>query len=150
MIFMLAAYGQFGVIANLALAANIFLIFGVLTTLQATLTLPGIAGVVLTIGMAVDANVLIYERIREEARAGRSAIGSIDAGFSRALGTILDANITTLIVAVILFSIGSGPVKGFAVTLMVGIFTTVFSAFTVSRFLIAMWVKRKRPSKLPI
>ncbi len=94
--------------------------------------------------------MLIYERIREEARAGRSAIGSIDAGFSRALGTILDANITTLIVAVILFSIGSGPVKGFAVTLMVGIFTTVFSAFTVSRFLIAMWVKRKRPSKLPI
>ncbi|SFK85671.1 preprotein translocase subunit SecD [Pseudovibrio ascidiaceicola] len=149
-IFMLAAYGQFGIIANLALASNVFLIFGVLTTLQATLTLPGIAGVVLTIGMAVDANVLIYERIREEARAGRSAIGSIDAGFKRALGTILDANITTLIVAVILFFIGSGPVKGFAVTLMIGIFTTVFSAFTISRFLISVWVKRKRPSKLPI
>lgn len=149
-VFMILAYGSFGVIANAALAANVFLIFGVLTTLQATLTLPGIAGIVLTIGMAVDANVLIYERIREEARAGRSAIGALDAGYSRALGTILDANITTLIVAIILFFIGSGPVKGFAVTLMVGIFTTVFSAFTFSRLLISLWVKRKRPSKLPI
>ncbi|WP_310620388.1 protein translocase subunit SecD [Flexibacterium corallicola] len=149
-IFMIAAYGSFGVIANLALITNVFLLFGALTTLQATLTLPGIAGIVLTIGMAVDANVLIFERIREEKRAGRSAIGAIDAGYSRALGTILDANITTLIVAVILFMIGSGPVKGFAVTLMIGIFSTVFSAFTVSRFLISVWVRRRKMTQLPI
>lgn len=149
-IFMILAYGRFGIIADVALAVNVILIFGVLTTLQATLTLPGIAGIVLTIGMAVDANVLIYERIREEMRGGRSAISAIDAGFSRALGTILDANITTLIAALILFQLGSGPVKGFAVTLAVGIFTTVFSAFTFTRFLIAMWVRRARPTKLPL
>ncbi|WP_068081628.1 protein translocase subunit SecD [Polycladidibacter stylochi] len=149
-LFMVLAYGSFGAIANTALAVNILLLFGVLTTLQATLTLPGIAGIVLTVGMAVDANVLIFERIREEARSGRSAIGAIDAGYQRALGTILDANITTLIAAVVLFAIGSGPVKGFAVTLMVGLFTTVFSAFTVSRLLISIWVRRRRPSKLPI
>jgi len=149
-IFMILAYGRFGIIADVALTANIFLIFGVLTFLQATLTLPGIAGIVLTIGMAVDANVLIFERIREEARAGRSAISAIDAGYKRALGTILDANITTLIAALILFQLGSGPVRGFAVTLAIGIFTTVFSAFTFSRLLVALWVRYKRPSKLPI
>mgnify|MGYP000085476703 CR=1 FL=1 len=149
-VFMVLAYGRFGVIADLALMANICLIFGALTLLQATLTLPGIAGIVLTIGMAVDANVLIFERIREEVRAGRSAISAVDAGFSRALGTILDANITTLIAAVILFQLGSGPVRGFAVTLAIGIFTTVFSAFTFSRLLVAMWLRRRRPSKLPI
>ncbi|MTI45682.1 preprotein translocase subunit SecD/SecD/SecF fusion protein [Roseibium hamelinense] len=149
-IFMILAYGRFGVIADLALVANILLIFGALTTLQATLTLPGIAGIVLTIGMAVDANVLIFERIREEARAGRSAITAIDAGYKRALGTILDANVTTLIAAVILFQLGSGPVRGFAVTLAIGIFTTVFSAFTFSRLLVAIWVRTRRPSKLPI
>ena len=148
--FMILAYGRFGVIADLALLANIFLIFGALTTLQATLTLPGIAGIVLTIGMAVDANVLIFERIREEARAGRSAITAIDAGYKRALGTILDANITTLIAAVILFQLGSGPVRGFAVTLAIGIFTTVFCAFTFSRLLVALWVRYRRPSELPI
>jgi protein-export membrane protein SecD len=148
--FMVLAYGRFGVIADLALATNIILIFGALTFLQATLTLPGIAGIVLTIGMAVDANVLIFERIREEARAGRSAISAIDAGYSRALGTILDANITTLIAALILFQLGSGPIRGFAVTLAIGIFTTVFSAFTVSRLLVALWVRWKRPSHLPI
>ncbi|QFT32272.1 protein translocase subunit SecD [Roseibium porphyridii] len=149
-IFMILAYGRFGVIADLALTANIFLIFGALTFLQATLTLPGIAGIVLTIGMAVDANVLIFERIREESRAGRSVISAIDAGYSRALGTILDANITTLIAAVILFQLGSGPVRGFAVTLAIGIFTTVFSAFTFSRLLVALWIRQRRPSKLPI
>lgn len=149
-VFMVLAYGRFGVIADLALAVNIFLIFGALTVLQATLTLPGIAGIVLTIGMAVDANVLIYERIREEARAGRTVIASIDAGYQRALGTILDANITTLIAALILFQLGSGPVRGFAVTLAIGIFTTVFSAFTFSRLLIALSLRRKRPTKLPI
>lgn len=149
-VFMILAYGRFGIIADLALTANIFLIFGALTTLQATLTLPGIAGIVLTIGMAVDANVLIFERIREESRAGRAVISAIDAGYSRALGTILDANITTLIAAVILFQLGSGPVRGFAVTLAIGIFTTVFSAFTFSRLLVALWVRRRRPSTLPI
>lgn len=149
-VFMIMAYGRFGVIADLALIANMFLIFGALTFLQATLTLPGIAGIVLTIGMAVDANVLIFERIREEARAGRSAITAIDAGYKRALGTILDANITTLIAAVILFQLGSGPVRGFAVTLAIGIFTTVFSAFTFSRLLVALWVRYRRPSELPI
>ncbi|MGS4988665.1 protein translocase subunit SecD [Roseibium sp. RP-7] len=149
-VFMILAYGRFGIIADLALMVNIFLIFGALTMLQATLTLPGIAGIVLTIGMAVDANVLIFERIREEARAGRSVISAVDAGFSRALGTILDANITTLIAAVILFQLGSGPVKGFAVTLAIGIFTTVFSAFTFSRLLVALWLRHRRPSKLPI
>lgn len=149
-IFMLLAYGRFGVIADLALVVNIILIFGALTFLQATLTLPGIAGIVLTIGMAVDANVLIFERIREEARAGRSAISAIDAGFKRAFGTIVDANVTTLIAALILFQLGSGPVRGFAVTLAIGIFTTVFSAFTFSRLLVALWVRSARPTKLPI
>ena len=148
--FMIIAYGLFGIFANIALAANLCLIIGGLTMLQATLTLPGIAGIVLTVGMAVDANVLIFERIREEIRAGKSAIASIDAGFSRALGTILDANITTLIAAVILFQLGSGPVRGFAVTLAIGIITTVFTAFTLWRLIVAVWVKRTRPSAVPI
>ena len=122
----------------------------VLSIFQATLTLPGIAGIVLTVGMAVDANVLIYERIREEARAGRNAIAAIDAGYKRALGTILDANITTLIAAIILFSLGSGPIRGFAVTLAIGIVTTVFSAFTLNRLIVALWVRRRRPAAVPI
>ncbi|MCW2309216.1 protein translocase subunit SecD [Rhodobium gokarnense] len=149
-VFMLVAYGLFGIFANAALIVNMFLILGALSALGATLTLPGIAGIVLTIGMAVDANVLIFERIREEARQGRSAIGAIDAGFSRALGTILDANITTFISAVILFQLGSGPIRGFAVTLAIGIVTTVFSAFTFTRFLVAQWVKMRRPTAVPL
>lgn len=149
-VFMVVAYGLFGLFANIALAANIMLILGVLSLLQATLTLPGIAGIVLTVGMAVDSNVLIFERIREELRSGKSAIASIDTGFSRALGTILDANITTLIAALILFQLGSGPVRGFAVTLAVGIITTVFTAFTLTRLIIATWVRRTRPSTVPI
>ncbi|SON55151.1 Protein translocase subunit Sec [Hartmannibacter diazotrophicus] len=149
-IFMIAGYGLLGVFANIALAINVMLIFATLTLLGATLTLPGIAGIVLTMGMAVDANVLIYERIREEQRGGRSAIPAIDAGFSRALGTIMDSNITTLIAAVILFQLGSGPVKGFAVTLAVGIFTSIFTAFTVTRLIIAIWVRRRRPAVVPI
>ena len=147
---MIVSYGLFGVFANVALAINIIMIIGVLSMLQATLTLPGIAGIILTIGMAVDANVLIYERIREEARAGRNAIASIDAGYKRALGTILDANITTLIAAIILFSLGSGPIRGFAITLAIGIVTTVFSAFTVNRLIVAFWVRRRRPTTVPI
>ncbi|PLX39305.1 MAG: protein translocase subunit SecD [Hyphomicrobiales bacterium] len=148
--FMLLAYGLFGVFANIALMINITLIIGTLSLLGATLTLPGIAGIVLTVGMAVDSNVLIYERIREESRQGRSAINAIDAGFSRALCTILDANITTLIAAIILFQLGSGPIRGFAVTLAIGIATTVFSAFTFTRLLVAQWVRMRRPTAVPL
>lgn len=147
--FMFVAYGTLGFIANLALAANVSMIIAVLTVLGATLTLPGIAGIVLTVGMAVDSNVLIYERIREEHRAGRSLIQAIDAGFSRAFSTILDANVTTLIAAIILFYLGTGPVRGFAVTLAIGIVTTVFTAFTLTRWLVADWVRRRRPKSMP-
>ncbi|MEM0906601.1 MAG: protein translocase subunit SecD [Pseudomonadota bacterium] len=147
---MIAVYGLFGIIANVALITNIVLLMGLLSLLGATLTLPGIAGIVLTMGMAVDANVLIYERIREEAKAGRSAILAIDAGFSRAFSTILDANITTLIAAVILFQLGSGPIRGFSVTLAIGILTTVFTAFLFTRLLIAVWVRRTRPTAIPV
>lgn len=148
--FILVSYGLFGVFANLALAVNIALIVGVLSMLQATLTLPGIAGIVLTIGMAVDANVLIFERIREEARAGKSVIASIDSGYSRALGTILDANITTFIAALVLFWLGSGPIRGFAVTLSIGIITSVFTAFTLTRLMVSLWVRSRRPQEVPI
>ncbi len=149
-VFILAAYGLFGVFANIALAVNIALIIGLLSVLQATLTLPGIAGIVLTIGMAVDANVLIFERIREEIRSGKTPIAAIDVGYSRALSTILDANITTFIAAFILFSLGSGPVRGFSVTLSIGIITSVFTAFTLTRLMIAFWVRYKRPKRIPI
>ncbi|MEE9588959.1 MAG: protein translocase subunit SecD, partial [Hyphomicrobiaceae bacterium] len=150
--FMLTAYGLFGVFSTAALAANIALIIGALSALQATLTLPGIAGIVLTIGMAVDANVLIFERIREELRAGKSAINAIDTGYSRALGTILDANITTFIAAIILFWLGSGPIRGFAVTLSIGILTSVFTAFTLTRLFVAWWLRgqRRRAVEMPI
>ena len=149
-LFMVATYGLFGVIANIAVAINVGMIFGVLAMLGATLTLPGIAGVVLTVGIAVDSNVLIYERIREEARAGRSAISAIDAGFSRALATILDSNITTFIAAAVLFYVGSGPVRGFAITFGIGIMTTVFTAFTLTRLMVALWVRWQRPQRVPI
>ncbi len=148
-VFMIVGYSFLGVLANIALIANLLMIIALLSILGATLTLPGIAGIVLTIGMAVDSNVLIYERIREEHRAGRSIIQAIDAGFSRALATILDANITTLIAAVVLFYLGSGPVRGFAVTLAIGILTSVFTAFTLTRWLVAEWVRRRRPKELP-
>lgn len=143
MAFILISYAMFGLFANIALIMNMVLIVGVLSALQATLTLPGIAGIVLTIGMAVDANVLIFERIREELRSGKSAIMAIDAGYSRAIGTILDANITTLISAMILFYLGSGPVRGFAVTLGIGIITSVFTAFTVTRLMVALKYRGK-------
>jgi len=149
-IFMLATYGLFGLFANIAVAVNVAMIFGVLSMLEATLTLPGIAGIVLTVGIAVDSNVLIYERIREEVRGGRSPINAIDAGFSRALATILDSNITTFIAAAVLFYIGTGPVRGFAVTLGVGILTTVFTAFTLTRLIVATWVRWRRPHRVPI
>ncbi len=149
-IFMLAAYGLFGVFANVALVVNLILIMAIITILQATLTLPGIAGIVLTMGMAVDSNVLIYERIREEQRLGRSPVSAIDAGFRRAFGTILDANITTLIAAIVLFQMGSGPVKGFAVTHVIGIVTTMFTAITFTRLVVATWVRYRRPSVVPL
>ena len=143
-------YGLFGLFANVAVAINVAMIFGVLSLLNATLTLPGIAGIVLTVGIAVDSNVLIYERIREEVRAGRTPIMAIDAGFSRALATILDSNITTFIAAAVLFYIGTGPVRGFAITLGIGILTTVFTAFTLTRLIVAVWVRWKRPQRVPI
>jgi preprotein translocase subunit SecD len=149
-VFMLATYGIFGMFANIAVAVNVAMIFGILSLLNATLTLPGIAGIVLTVGIAVDSNVLIYERIREEVRAGRTPITAIDAGFSRALATILDSNITTLIAAVVLFFIGTGTVRGFAVTLGVGIVTTLFTAFTLTRLIVAYWVRMVRPQTVPI
>lgn len=149
LLFMMIAYGLFGVFANIALVVNIGLIFALLSSLQATLTLPGIAGIVLTIGMAVDANVLIFERIREEFQNGRSMISSIDAGYKNALSTIVDANITTLIAALFLYAVGTGPVKGFAVTLGIGIMTSMFSAIMLTRLVVVFWYNRFKPTKLP-
>jgi protein-export membrane protein SecD len=149
--FMILSYNMFGLFANAALLINLVLIMAVLSGLQATLTLPGIAGIVLTVGMAVDANVLIFERIREELTANKTPIMAIDAGYSRALGTILDANVTTLLAAIVLFQLGSGPIRGFAVTLAIGIVTSVFTAFTLTRFFISLWVRAKgRPEALPL
>jgi preprotein translocase subunit SecD len=149
-VFMIVTYGTFGVFASVAVAINVGMIFGILSLLNATLTLPGIIGIVLTIGIAVDSNVLIYERIREEVRTGRTPITAIDAGFTRALATILDSNITTFIAAAVLFFFGSGPVRGFAVTLGIGIITTVFTAFTLTRLIVAWWVRWTRPRQLAI
>jgi preprotein translocase subunit SecD len=149
-VFMLVYYGTFGLIANIALVANLVLIVGALSALQATLTLPGIAGIVLTVGMAVDSNVLIFERIREEARLGKSPLNAVDSGFREAMRTIIDANVTTLIAAVLLYIFGSGPVRGFAVTLGVGIVTTLFTATALSRLMVATWVRRTRPAMLPV
>ena len=148
--FMIVAYGLFGVFANIALFFNITLIIGALSALQATLTLPGIAGIVLTVGMAVDANVLIFERIREEILLGRSPMSAIDAGYKRALTTIIDSNLTTLFAAIFLYSFGSGPIKGFAVTLAIGIVTSMFTAIMVTRFMVVLWLRRRRPSVVPI
>jgi preprotein translocase subunit SecD len=149
-VFMLATYALFGLFANIAVAINVAMILGVLSFLNATLTLPGIAGIVLTVGIAVDSNVLIYERIREEVRNGRTPITAIDAGFTRALATILDSNITTFIAAAVLFFIGTGPVRGFAVTLGIGIITTLFTAFTMTRLIMSVWVRQVRPQTVPI
>ncbi len=147
--FMLISYGPlFGVAANLSLVVNMILLTGLLSMLQATLTLPGIAGIILTVGLAVDANVLVFERIREELRKGSSPVASIETGYKRTWWTIFDANITTLIATLILFNLGSGPVRGFAVTLSLGIFTSVFTAFVMSRLFIALWWRRTRPKSL--
>ncbi len=149
-VFMIACYGLFGVFSVVALVANLALILAALSILQATLTLPGIAGIVLTIGMAVDANVLIFERIREELRNGRTSVTAIDSGYRSAMRTIIDANLTTLIAAVILFSFGSGPVKGFAVTLAIGLITSMFTAVFVTRAIVVIWLRQTRPKALPI
>ena len=150
LIFMLACYGLFGVFANIALLLNIGLLFGLLSAIAATLTLPGIAGIVLTIGMAVDANVLVFERIREELKTARGPARAIELGYERALSAIIDANITTFITAAILFIMGSGPVRGFAVTLGLGILTSVFTAIFVTRLLIVMWFERRRPRTIEV
>lgn len=149
-VFFILAYGLFGIFAVIALLFNIALMFAILSVLQATLTLPGIAGIVLTIATALDANVLVFERVREELRLGRSPISSIDAGYSRALSAIVDANMTTLIASVLLFIFGSGPVKGFAVTLSIGIITSIFSAIMVTRLIVIWWLRSTKPKEIPI
>ena len=148
--YMLVSYSLFGIFANIALIANLVMLIGILSTLQATLTLPGIAGIVLTMGMAVDSNVLVFERIREEVRNGRTPLNAVETGFKTAFATILDANLTTLIAAIVLFGMGSGPIRGFAVTLAIGIITTVFTAFTLTRLIVAWWVQWTRPKMIPL
>ena len=150
LVFIFISYGRFGLYANVALSLNLIFIVGVLSLLQATLTLPGIAGIVLTIGMAVDANVIIFERIREEYDSGKTPFSAVEAGYNRALRTILDANITTLIASVILFIFGSGPIKGFAVTLSIGLVTTLFSAYFISRHLTSIVVFKNKENKISI
>lgn len=150
LVFMLLAYGLFGLFACLALVVNLILIVAAMSMIGAALTLPGIAGLILTIAMAVDANVLIYERMREEAAVGRGPALSIDAGFNRAMITIVDANLTTILAALILFQFGAGPVRGFAWTLSIGVVTSVFTAVMVTQILIALWFRAARPKQLPI
>lgn len=150
LVFMALSYGMFGIFANIALIVNVGLIFGALSVFGATLTLPGIAGIVLTIGMAVDANVLIFERIREELAGGKGPARAMELGYQKALSAIVDANITTLITAGILWAMGAGPVRGFAVTLGVGIFTSVFTAYFVTRLLVVLWFERARPKTLEV
>ena len=148
--FMWASYGLFGLFANIALIINVGMIFGLLSLIGATLTLPGIAGIVLTVGMAVDANVLIFERIREELKTAKGPARAISLGYERALSAILDANITTFIIATILFVLGSGPVRGFAVTLGLGIVTSVFTAYFVTRLIVVFWFERRRPKTITV
>lgn len=150
LVFMAASYGLFGIFANIALIINVGLIFGLLSAIGATLTLPGIAGIVLTIGMAVDANVLVFERIREELATKKGPARAISTGYEKALSAIIDANITTFITAVILFAIGSGPVRGFSITLGLGIITSVFTAIFVTRLMIIMWFERRRPKTIEV
>lgn len=149
-VFMVLYYGLFGVIADLALLLNLVLIVAAMSILGATLTLPGIAGIVLTMGMAVDSNVLIFERVHEELRNGRTPLTALETGFNEALRTIVDANLTTLIAGVVLFQFGTGPIKGFAVTLVIGVITTMFTAVTVTRIMVAAWYWRARPAQIAI
>jgi len=149
-VFMVLYYGLFGVIADLALLLNLVLIVAAMSLLGATLTLPGIAGIVLTMGIAVDSNVLIFERIHEEVRTGRTPLSALETGFDEALRTIVDANLTTLIAGAVLFQFGTGPIKGFAVTLVIGVITTMFTAVTVTRIMVAAWYWRARPAQLAV
>lgn len=150
LVFMTLSYGLFGIFANVALILNIALIFGLLSPIGATLTLPGIAGIVLTVGMAVDANVLVFERIREELKTAKGPARAIELGYEKALSAILDANVTTFITAMILFAMGSGPVRGFAITLGLGILTSVFTAIFVTRLMIVVWFARRRPKTIEV
>jgi preprotein translocase subunit SecD len=149
-LFMLVTYGRFGLYTTLGLIVNALLILGLMSLFNASLTLPGIAGFVLTIGAAVDANVLINERIREELRRGRRTLDAIDTGYREASTAIFDANITNVIAAGLMWYFGSGPIRGFAVVLMIGIVTSVFTAVNFTRMLVALWVRRKRPRELHI
>ena len=144
------SYGLFGIFANIALIINVGLIFGLLSVIGATLTLPGIAGIVLTIGMAVDANVLVFERIREELKSAKGPARAIELGYERAFSAIIDANITTFIAALILFVMGSGPVRGFSITLGLGIITSVFTAIWVTRLMISIYMDRRRPTTIEV
>ncbi len=150
MVFMVVAYGLFGLFADIALLINLVLLIAVMSFVGFTLTLPGIAGIVLTMGMAVDSNVIIFERMREEWRNGRSALNSIETGFKAALSTILDSNLTALIAAVVLFGVGSGPVRGFAITHAIGIITTIYTAYTVTRFIVTWWARWAKPKEVPL
>lgn len=150
LVFMFLSYGLFGVFANIALVLNVALLFGLLSVIGATLTLPGIAGIVLTLGMAVDANVLIFERIREELKRAKGPARAIELGYEKAFSAIIDANVTTLIAAVILFAMGSGPVKGFAVTLGLGIVTSVFTAIWVTRLMVVIWLRMRNPKEIEV
>ena len=150
LVFMTVYYKGFGLIANVALTANLIIIIAVLSLLQATLTLPGIAGIVLTVGMAVDANVLIFERIKEEIKNGNSPQASIHAGYEKAFSTITDANVTTLLAAIVLFSLGTGPVKGFAITLSIGIMTSMFTSIVGTRGIVNLLYGNRDIKKLSI
>ena len=149
-IFMIFRYRYFGIVANVALVSNLLMLLGILTLIEATLTLPGIAGIILTVGMAVDANVLIFERIKEELKSGNNNITSFDLGFKKSIITILDANLTTLIASIILFIFGTGPIKGFAVTLSVGLVTTLFTAYFISRHLVSIFVFKNKDKAISI
>ncbi len=148
---MVLNYSLFGIFADVALAFNLIILFAALSLLQATLTLPGIAGIALTIGMAVDANVLIYERIKEELRNGLRPIAAIEAGYTRAITTIVDSNLTTLIGAAVLFEFGTGPIRGFAVTLSLGIVISLFTSISLTRLIVVTWLRRRGTvTSLPI
>ena len=149
-IFMIAVYGLLGIFAVVALILNMFMMIGVLSGFGATLTLPGIAGILLTMGMAVDYNVLIFERIREEKRAGRSPMTSVEAGYEHAMATIIDANVTHLVAAVVMFNLGEGPIRGFALTLAIGVLTSIFTAVVVARWMMSIWLTTFRPKWIPI
>jgi preprotein translocase subunit SecD len=148
--FMILSYGLFGVFASIALFVNMALIIALLAMIQATLTLPGIAGAILTMGLAVDANVLIFERMREEIRSGKSIISSMDIGFNKAMASIIDSNLTTFIACIILYAVGTGPIKGFAITSSIGVVTSMFSAIMLTRLMLVVWLKKTKPKTLPL